>query len=213
MPNELRWNFVPVPPYGGATAQAWLNTLAASGKSREELIAREALQNSCDAADDKDGTAVRLRLTRRVVAPAELKACEKVLKLKKDVSPRMRKLGLRETNAFDAILGKSNRNVEMLIVEDFHTVGLGGRLQGHLTHNDNFRKLVTHLGVPDKAVGGEVSGGSFGFGKSVYAIASNVHTVLYYSVFEPTEATEGTSARCIIASLCRRPSGIRLRSQ
>jgi hypothetical protein len=70
------------------------------------------------------------------------------------------------------------RYTRVLCVEDFGTRGLGGILGGNGT-DDHFSRLVYFFGQTHDL--GSTAGGAFGFGKSVYSIASSVRTVLYYS--------------------------------
>lgn len=76
---------------------------------------------------------------------------------------------------------------------------MGGKVQSGRSDADRFRKLILLIGLEDSA-DDAARGGSFGFGKTAYIGASTVRTVAYYSVFEPSEDTEGVSARLFVAS-------------
>lgn len=89
----------------------------------------------------------------------------------------------------------------MLLIEDFNTVGLSGRLKGAPSEKDHFVKLILRLGSSDKVGGSDTSGGSYGFGKTVYSSKSDCRTVIYYSAFPANERSHGHSARLIVASL------------
>ena len=73
---------------------------------------------------------------------------------------------------------------------------MGGSLY-HTNHDAHFRKLLLQLGVGDKARQGKGQGGSYGYGKSVYASNSDIACVIYYSVFEPTAESENVHARAM----------------
>jgi hypothetical protein len=58
------WIYEPTPPMGGATGGAYANTISGTGMELGAVLAREAIQNSVDAADGDD-TRVRVRFEAR----------------------------------------------------------------------------------------------------------------------------------------------------
>jgi len=93
--------------------------------------------------------------------------------------------------AFTRLLANDG-NVRVLTVEDFNTKGLGGVIGGK-GGDDHFSRLVYFFG---QSHGEGDAGGAFGFGKSVYSVASRVRTVLYYS-----KPADGRPSRLISVSL------------
>lgn len=181
---------------GGAASGAWSNPLSASELSKEHLLAREAIQNSTDA--QAGNGKVRVSFTRRVLSPNQRQEISDLLELKSGPLGRLNKLGLQPGNLFDQVVSNADEPSDVLLIEDYATVGLGGRLREGETDDDRFRKLVLLLGLEGEFE--ERRGGSFGYGKSVYPGASDVRTVIYYSVFQPSDATEGVHARLFTAS-------------
>jgi hypothetical protein len=190
---------------GGSASEAWLNPLSGSGLRKEYALAREAVQNSCDAELEGETVLVRFRL--RSVGGAELQELSEGLGLKEGPLPRLETLGLSERNAIEILgQGKGSQKTNVLYIEDFNTCGLGGKLEGRVDANDHFRRLCLWLGLQESAVGHEDRAGSFGYGKSVYANASNARTVAFYSYqcgrITPQEAREG--ARQLHRSIANR---------
>ncbi|HVG02139.1 MAG TPA: hypothetical protein VM842_04570 [Nitrospira sp.] len=97
-------------------------------------------------------------------------------------------------------IADANTPLSVLSIADYNTKGLGGVWDGTGEH-DHFGRLVVNLGVDDKADVALVTGGSFGFGKTVYGKASRIGVVCFYSVFSPTEASEGSHARFMATGL------------
>ena len=182
---------------GGAASGAWSNPLSASELPKEHVLAREAIQNSTDAQAGNDK--VRVSFTRRVLTPDRRDEISRLLKLGEGPVERLEWLGLQPGNLFQQFLLNEDEASDVLLIEDYSTVGLGGRLHTGESDEDRFRRLVLVLGL-EGGFGDQTRGGSFGYGKSVYPGASNVRTVIYYSVFEPSAETAGAYARLFVAS-------------
>lgn len=203
----MEWMFDTLGDFGGSTGQAWKDVLSGSGETAEELLAREALQNTSDAHDPGTQAPVHVRITRRVVQGAELRNLASVLLDGPALRKRLEllgpeKLGLSVHNTFSKLLAPDSAEVEITIVEDFNAVGLGGALpneHGEAQTGDHFQKLLYLLGGTDKKTQGG-SGGSFGYGKSVYSALSDARTVAYYSVFAPTLRSDGHHARFMVSA-------------
>lgn len=200
---NLGWHFKPL-GFGDVHAGALLNPLAGPALPAEHLLAREAIQNSVDARRDEGPVKVRFR--RETADVDRLESIGELLGLLDKDGPIDRKdrgadLGLGTDDFFDAQLDPSAYPQSVLYIEDYGTEGLGGpptsSAWGDL--NSRYYRLVVGSGVPDNS--DELRGGSFGFGKSVYWSSSNVRTVAFYSVFEPSKATDGNHARFIVAGL------------
>lgn len=199
---SVGWYFEKIGKMGGAHDGAYRNPLGNSGLLREHRLAREAIQNSVDARRE-DGV-VRVHFRKESVDKIRIDQICEDLSLLSDLGPVDRgldpeKLGLAPGNFFDASLDAEQNSQQILFIEDYGTLGLGGKLSVSYGEDDRYYKLVLGFGVSDDSE--QARGGSFGFGKSVYPDASNVNTVVYYSVFDPTEETEHHHARLIVASI------------
>ncbi len=196
---KATWQFETDHPRGGAASGAWSNQLTGAELSAETILAREAIQNSTDA--ELPGSKVRIDFTRYRLSPAERDRHAKILDFASGPLPRLAQLGLSPGNFYDLVQQGSNQPAGALLIQDFHTLGLGGRLHEGHEEDDRFRRLVFVLGA--EGTPHETRGGSFGFGKTAYSGASNVRTVIYYSRFASTEATQDVSARLFVASFFR----------
>lgn len=160
---------------GGAPGDAYRSIFSGSGQTAGERLAREAIQNSVDAARPIEGEIDEVRVDFRFVRRegqeksdffnvAELEAMQH----------RMSLLGLESENV---LLGQ-NRSLDLLYIDDYQTTGLLGN---PTNQTSNLRKLLMDLGGSPKANQSESSGGSFGFGKAAYSAISRIGMVFAYS--------------------------------
>lgn len=205
------WEYLTAPKKMENTSDVMLKVFAHRGFSDEELLAREGLQNCQDAISDaaKDRSKpVLVTLERktlkgseklqlfRAIALDEQEHMAALLFNEKLSGPKNKKATFQKYLSSDAPLS-------IVTVADGNTVGLGGALEFDGTSNDyfcHFKRLVLSLGQSEKPEGG----GSFGFGKTVFAKLSAINLVLFYSRFEPTEQTGGASARFMGVWLLRK---------
>lgn len=185
MAGTSKWIFEPVGPMGGATGDAFANTLQGSGLPPAAELAREAIQNSCDAA--KEG-ARRVRVVFRIV---NLEGDNRQrflddLHLERSFSERLSSLRIAPDNC----LGNSSRPLCLVFVEDYGTVGLRGDPHSRSSH---LHRLLLSIGDSTKVLEGKGTGGSYGYGKSALSLNSRIRTIVAYSAFEPDET--GASAR------------------
>ncbi|GIW91343.1 MAG: hypothetical protein KatS3mg109_1775 [Pirellulaceae bacterium] len=185
MTRHATWTFEPVGPMGGATGNAFANVLQASGIIPEAELAREAIQNSCDAA--KKGES-RVRVVFRILT-LEGEARDRftrALCLDDGIGARIGHVSLAANNC----LAQPSRPIHLLFVEDYGTVGLHG--DPHQRHS-HFHRLLLSVGDSTKALASTASGGSYGYGKSALSLNSRLRTIVAYSAFESDET--GASAR------------------
>ena len=205
------WEYLTAPKKMENTSDVMLKVFAHRGFSDEELLAREGLQNCQDAISDaaKDQSKpVLVTLERKTLkGPEKLKLFRAIaldeqehmaalLFNEKLSGPKNKKATFQKYLSSDAPLS-------IVTVADGNTVGLGGALEFDGTSNDyfcHFKRLVLSLGQSEKPEGG----GSFGFGKTVFAKLSAINLVLFYSRFEPNEQTGGASARFMGVWLLRK---------
>ena len=199
---DLGWHFDKMGKMGGSHSGAYRNPLSNSGLVKEHKLAREAIQNSVDAR--RESGVVRIRFRQQSVDEQRINQIAEYLQLLSPTGPTERgmnveELGLGVGHFFEAALDAETHPQNVLFVEDYDTLGLGGKLSGSYREQDRYYRLILGFGVEDESE--ESRGGSYGFGKSVYPDASNVNTVVYYSVFDPNDDTNGVHARLIVASL------------
>ena len=173
------WEFTEQASKMPLTASIFLNVLQSSGFSSEERLVREALQNSVDAHRPGSVSPVSVRIESKLLVGPSKKSLVKAIGLRGQPFKRRKQFGLPDGNALHSIRD-ADEPLPTLIIADSHTHGLPGAWNG-TEPNDHFGRLVVNLGVDDKAEAAEFSGGSYGFGKTVYAKASGIGVVVFYS--------------------------------
>lgn len=171
LPN---WTFERSGPMGGAAGEAFTNPLAASGMPRAAVLAREAVQNSVDAGVDGGKVLVRFR-EHRVVGDekAEFVHASNLAVL----AARQESILPSQPNCLKS-LDDEQSEVSLLYVEDYRTSGLEGDFN---SPSSKFFRFLLSLGDGGKIRESHGSGGSFGFGKSVYSSNSAINTIYAYS--------------------------------
>ncbi|MGR3436690.1 MAG: hypothetical protein ACU0CO_17675 [Shimia sp.] len=163
-----KWIFQPTDPNGGAEGAAFWQIFNGAALPPEDLLMREAIQNSVDAkADGVDRVVVGI--TARSLAGADRAAFVEAAGLA-EILRRAGPLRLRDAS----VLGDPERPLRVLYVADRGTTGLAG---DPTEQDSNLRKLLMEVGGSRKPDGG----GSFGFGKAVWSGSSNIATIFVYS--------------------------------
>ncbi len=156
-------------PTGGLAAEGVLNQLGRPDTEPLEVLVREAVQNCWDARRP-DATTVEVEIGGRTLDEAALSHLrERVL----PDSP--------EQLSLDECLVEG---VRLLHFADFGTTGLGGptRADAEPTGVTDFVDFVRNIGQPpDK----EFGGGSFGYGKAAFYVASRASTIVVDSLCLP----------------------------
>jgi len=181
----MSWIFQESDPMGGATGEAFANTLKSPGMQPEHVLAREAIQNSVDAGIE--GEKVRV-LFRQVQLTGNAKANFLESAGLDNIAARADQLDLAEPNCF-ATLEKPRTPLSLLYVEDHNAEGLSGNPHDK---GSNFYRLLLSLGDRSKARSNRGTGGSYGFGKSVYSSSSAIQTIFAYTRFKDEDGTEHT---------------------
>ena len=94
----------------------------------------------------------------------------------------------------------AGNEINAILIRDFKTCGLGGKWDSY-GQKDHFARLVCALNLDDKADGNASSGGSYGLGKTAFAKSSKINTVIYHSVFKPTEQSDGAYRRLMVSGI------------
>ncbi len=148
-------------PTGGLAAEGVLNQLGRPSTEPLEVLVREAVQNCWDARLPE--TTVRVEIGCNLLDGAALEHLRgRVLP---DPPPELPLAACLEGS------------VELLHFADFGTSGLGGptRADAETGEESNFVDFVRNVGQPpDK----EFGGGSFGYGKAAFYLASRAGTII-----------------------------------
>lgn len=168
-----------VPPQGAAAGDVAERALGKHKFSPWELLLRETFQNSWDARSDRDHGHINYEVN---LYRANAAQCE-----------------LLSSNVFGDLVGPhavlrrelENREIDLLIVSDSGTRGLGGPMRGDVRLRDgeraDYADFILHVG---RAAEKEVGGGTFGFGKAVFPLASRHGVCLVYTQAQVAGALE-----------------------
>jgi hypothetical protein len=160
---------------GGATGGAYANTISGTGMELGAVLAREAIQNSVDAAAGDD-IRVRVRFEVRELRGAAKREFVTAAGLSA-MRSRLSVLKLPPINCL-ANLDDDAVSIRNLLVEDFRTTGLVGDWK---SNKSNFRRFLLSLGDDAKLDHEKRTGGSYGYGKSVYSSNSSIAVIFVYS--------------------------------
>lgn len=170
------WIFHASDPMGGAAGEAYANTLKSPGMHPEHVLARESIQNSVDAGIN--GLKVRVCFRASAVIGAKKKVFVEAAELHV-IASRAAALELGP-NCLQ-VLDKPTKALQLLYVEDYNAEGLSGDPHDK---GSNFYRLLLSLGDRSKARTARGTGGSYGFGKSVYSSSSAIQTIFAYTRFK-----------------------------
>jgi len=192
----LSWHWIPE-QWGMTAGNAYVRALGTQ-RPVHELVAREVIQNSWDAAQrhrdehrGKSGLDVDKEKFKMVFEFQEFTGKEKKrilqaiqakeLKSKLD-SAGHEKLRLPEGKT---ILDHLNDDepLKALYIHDYGATGLKGNPSGNDLSKSDFFRAFGDLGGNDRAIGG----GSYGFGKSAFIKSSKINCVVAYSSFFAAE--------------------------
>lgn len=174
---------------GGFDGSTFTKMFRNSSLSPTASLAREAIQNSSDAAtrfkQEHPDESLNLRAVFRFVelSGQEKKTFVESLGLdelrKRRESASFSELPLGAQTSIDVLSDPASK-LTLLYVEDYSTHGL----YGHpcLTSDSVMYRAMLEVGDSIKDFG---AGGSYGFGKSALVGVSKVKTVVAYSAFEP----------------------------
>ena len=148
-------------PTGGLAAEGVLNQLGRPDIEPLEVLVREAVQNCWDAGLDGGPVEVEFGLRE---SSESLSAC-------------LRERVLPDPPQAHPLAACLEGRPDLLYVADFGTSGLGGptRADAEIDGESDFIDFVRNVGQPpDK----ELGGGSFGYGKAAFYLASRANTIV-----------------------------------
>ncbi|MGK5024210.1 hypothetical protein [Janthinobacterium sp. RB2R34] len=179
----MGWIFHASDPMGGAAGEAYANTLKSPGMQPEHVLAREAIQNSVDA-----GTGAKVEVYFREISLTGAK--KKTFVDAADLGAiEARNAALQFAPNCLISLNKSRTPLRLLYVDDYNAEGLSGDPHDK---GSNFYRLLLSLGDRSKARTAHGTGGSYGFGKSVYSSSSAIQTIFAYTRFQGADGAERT---------------------
>lgn len=156
---------------GGAGGEAFRSIFNGSGLDAASRLAREAVQNSVDAA--RLGAQAAVLMEMKAFSGGQLEEFWEAAGLEQ-VAARVEHLRLHETNALRA----RPDPLRVLYIHDTGTTGLSG---DPTSPSSKLRKLLMEIGGSQKIESDEHSGGSYGFGKAVYSASSRIAVIFAYS--------------------------------
>lgn len=165
------WVYEDRPLNGGAGGEAFRIVFNGAGIEPAAMLAREAIQNSVDAAAEPGGE-VEVRFEARTLEGEDRARFEEAAGFG-DIARRADRLKLPAGDALRSAGGP----LRLLYVSDRGTTGLAGDPSGE---GSKLRKLLMEIGGSRKTED-EHTGGSYGFGKAVYGGSSRIATIFAYS--------------------------------
>ena len=169
-----------------------------------EILIREAFQNSYDERINDD--AFTFRIKKHSIDQAlsknflEMFCFDEILEKSKHFDDPNNYIsnGIRQLT--DCM--QNYKGFSVLEVSDFNSSGLGGRWNRGRNIEDKFYNLVLSINRSRKQDNkdGKRFLGSYGVGKMVFALSSEIRSILYYSKFKPSDATNGEHTRLMMTS-------------
>lgn len=156
--------------HGNTAAEGILNQLGRPGLDLLSILVRETVQNSWDARLS-DNTTVRCTITGRTLTPAQVDFLRQVV-----LTEEPEQLKLHEA------LSAARESTHVLIISDRGTTGLNGPIRADAPDDEsgsrNFVNFFFNIG---QSKGQRLSGGTYGYGKSILYRISQLHTICVYT--------------------------------
>ena len=190
------WVWLPSSPAGGVSGTTFTQALGNEGLTAAELVAREVLQNSWDAAQfrtDKRAPAFKFKFRFAEYIGPEHSKIVKALGLSALLEQREGlRSDARDIPELDEVRDLLNpkKPLRVLYLEDFGTHGMYGDPKDF--KSSHLYKAMYILGSTSKNTEEGTRGGTFGFGKSAFIGASSVHTAVAYTRFAARKGDDAT---------------------
>lgn len=182
-------------------ADSMANPLRNSQLEKVEILAREALQNSFDERIQGSAATLKFKCKRHLLVGEQKKRFIENLALKSiqkkaPLFPSSHHWFQEGSVALED-LQDLEKPFPILEVSDFNANGLGGRWNRGQSINDRFYNLVLSINKTRKQErpADELALGSYGVGKMVFALCSNLRTMVYYSRFSEDARSGGAASR------------------
>ena len=193
---KAEWVWLPSSPAGGASGTTFTQALGNEGIAAADLVAPEGLQNSWGAALPKtedDAPAFRFKFRFVEYVDDEHSKIVKTLGLRALLDQRKSlQSDARDIPELEDVrcLLDSKKPLRVLYLEDFGTHGMFGDPKKF--KSSHLYKAMYILGSTSKNVEDGTRGGTFGFGKSAFIGASEIHTAIAYTRFAPRDDDDAT---------------------
>lgn len=195
---DIKWNWLEPPESGGVGGGTYSKLFRNQGYSSSDLLVREALQNSWDAALQLNGhDDVLFEFEMRFIEyqGAAFDALAKTLDLEELLSRRQHVehgSDLPDLASMEHVF--ETRSLRALMISDFGATGLDGHPS--LKFDSRLYRALYTLGSTKKTHSSSGQGGSFGFGKSALITASGWRTIIASTRFLPS-ATDAVNERLV----------------
>jgi hypothetical protein len=188
--TQASWEWLEKNPLGDLDGSTLTKMFRNGNLSPTACLAREAVQNSSDAAtrfkQDHPGENLNLRVVFRfveLIGPQKSEMVDNLglheLKKRTEVAKDFREQPVGPSTSLDH-LEDPNSPLTLLYVEDYSTHGLFGHPV--LTSDSIMYRAMLAVGDSAKSKG---AGGSYGFGKSALVGVSKVKSIVAHTAFEP----------------------------
>ena len=186
-----KWHWIEPSPAGGVGGDTFGKVFRSQGYSSADLLAREALQNSWDAAL-RGGIDFRFESAFTNIKDEDFREFASTLGID-ELMKRRSKLESTVTFPDESAMEQAvaDRSITVLKISDYGTTGLSGHPREKFDSR-LFRALYT-LGSTQKNASSSGQGGSFGFGKSALISASSWRSVIAYTRFQPLREDAASS--------------------
>ncbi|WP_151530103.1 MULTISPECIES: hypothetical protein [Corynebacterium] len=173
----------PISAQGATYANSFTQTMKGQSLELLDMFTRETLQNSWDARDrssDEDGVTFSIDYLDLDKAQGSL--------LTNEI------FGVHTPGLPELEHALAHGSLSLLKVSDAGTLGLRGPTTA-ITSEDEAQDFVSFIRNIGRSADKQLAGGTYGFGKSVFFIASAVNTVLVYT--RTTDSTGAPTSRFI----------------
>ena len=201
------WRWIQQSENGGIDASALgkLFRNRTDGMGAAELLAREAIQNSADAARDyrKGGTPFKMRFHFKQYTGTDKHTFMKAF-ASDALAERLTNVKWQEDLTPITLPFEANSSVplEVLYIEDFGAHGLRG--PKHWMSDSDLFNAIYMVGTSNKRPD---AGGSFGFGKAAVFNAGAFRSIYAYSCFEPGYKPKSNLSASVSDAASRRAVG------
>lgn len=183
MTDLIRLQSEPNPPSGTITAEGLLNTMGRPRLSSTEMLLRESLQNSWDAARIP-GVQPHYMVRLFSPSPDQLEAYASFFRDRPDGERCPVRIGLEHFF--------STGTPVLMEISDRGTVGLGGPTRADGTDAGDFANFLRNIGRPRDT---DLGGGTYGFGKSSLYLMSGPQVL----IVDTLTHVDGSEQRRLIA--------------
>lgn len=202
----MTWQYEPADDWGGAGGQGYRSEGRGTMAS-PDLLVREALQNSIDAAE-RVGGSPRVKFTERRFRGNSKRGFLNALRIDHQFIERAvsveasAKQGDDESRDTWESMSDDDQELRVVYVEDFGGPGLRGKHRDLPNVPSWWRTYVNYQGESDKGEGDAVpSGGSHGKGKMALASCSSVFLIVVYSEVDPEETPKSEADAALMGVL------------